>query len=829
MATETIEIRIREDGSRVASRNIREIGDASKQSSSSLGVLKTLIATVVTSAALSKFVQLSDTYTQMQGQLALVTKGQENLNAVFNALVGVSDRTRTSLAANVELYSKLAVTAKDLGLSQRDIIGFTESLNQAIKISGATAIQAEAGIRQLSQALGSGALRGDELVSILENLPAVADVVAKSLNVSRGELKKLGEQGKLTSEVITTAFANAKTELADKFAKIPPTIGDGFQALSNQFLLTVGALDQVSGAGSSLGGFLKSMATTLKDLTPAFVNFGRAIFGTLDPLDELSSGAKVFATIFITIQSVLTIVAKTLVGSVVGAFKIVGNTIGGIAAAIGQLLQGNFANAGNIIKETFSNAASGIVDGLVDLGKSASAETTDAMEKIVQVWDKGSRQIQNRRKQIVGEVSEVRIKPIKAELIDQKAIESALRSLQALKASLNPIVAAQQEVAGAQKTVTDAVKLGLITTAEAIALQAQVAEKYRDTLNPLAAYNKELDAQFRLLRVSADKRAIESQFLEAEQSLRTKGITLTREESDAIRGKIAELEKLNRATQIQDELLANSVGKRQAFDEQAAGITKLKEDPNQTAFTQSDAATATSSLLTASGIDIQGTQVAADAQVAQLTEMYNQIGVLRQNNLISEQDAAMLRARANVQADEMRLANAQTFYGTLATLSKSGNSKLAAVGKAAAITQATIDGVLGVQKALASSPPPINFALAAAVGAVAAANVAQIAGLQFATGGQFNVGGRGGVDSQMVAFRASPGERVQVSTPTQVRKGDPSQGGQQAPAQQAPTNDVRIVNVLNPSLLEDYLNTAAGQRVLVNQIQRNNDAINGGR
>lgn len=90
------------------------------------------------------------------------------------------------------------------------------------------------------------------------------------------------------------------------------------------------------------------------------------------------------------------------------------------------------------------------------------------------------------------------------------------------------------------------------------------------------------------------------------------------------------------------------------------------------------------------------------------------------------------------QEKDLRLKQADTFFGSLATLTRSSSKELQAIGKAAAIIQATIDGVLAVQKALASAPPPINFALAAAVGAAAAVNVAEIAGME--KGGRVSAG-----------------------------------------------------------------------------------------
>jgi hypothetical protein len=123
---------------------------------------------------------------------------------------------------------------------------------------------------------------------------------------------------------------------------------------------------------------------------------------------------------------------------------------------------------------------------------------------------------------------------------------------------------------------------------------------------------------------------------------------------------------------------------------------------------------------------------------------------------ISEAEAAQAKAQIDANYSAQRLQNASTFFGNLATLSQSSNKTLAAIGKAAAITQATIDGVLAVQKALASAPPPLSYVLAAAAGVAAAVNVAKIAGLK--DGG--TVDGQGGPRDDNQLRWLSPGEEV---------------------------------------------------------------------
>ena len=99
---------------------------------------------------------------------------------------GIANATRSDFEATSELYARLANSSKELGVGQEQLLKFTKILNQAIVLSGASAEEAAGGIRQLAQGMASGTLRGDELNSVMENFPKVADIIAQGLGVTRG-------------------------------------------------------------------------------------------------------------------------------------------------------------------------------------------------------------------------------------------------------------------------------------------------------------------------------------------------------------------------------------------------------------------------------------------------------------------------------------------------------------------------------------------------------------------------------------------------------------------------------------------------------------------
>ena len=225
-----------------------------------------------------------------------------------------------------------------------------------------------------------------------------------------------------------------------------------------------------------------------------------------------------------------------------------------------------------------------------------------------------------------------------------------------------------------------------------------------------------------------------------------------RSEIARLSGDAAGLRGLEREELIQsrvNDLLRDKVGLITAADEAAARSQATNE------VDQLDAA------------GIIGGLGGREDPAAVARAMYEEVDALRQQDLLSESEAAQRRAQINAQYNEARLSNTRSMLDLVASLQNSSNKKLAALGKAAAIAQATIDGVLAVQKALASAPPPMNFIQAAIVGAVAAANVASIAGM--ADGGM--VRGTGGPRQDNQLRRLSVGEFV--NNAASVRKNLP--------------------------------------------------------
>lgn len=266
MTTERIDIIVSERGSRVVKRNLEDIGGGATRAARGVQFLRQALVGLGSALLLRELSQMADTYTLITNRLRLVTSGTQNLADINDRLFASAQRTRTSYEATVDLYARIARNAGQLGLSQQRLLDITESVNQAIRISGGTSQEAAAGVRQFGQAIGSGALRGDELISVLENMPRLAQAIADGMGVSIGQLRALGADGALTADKIIAALEKTAPDIAREFEQLTPTIGEAFTVLNNSVLRFVGELDQALGISQAFSRALIFLAEHLETI-----------------------------------------------------------------------------------------------------------------------------------------------------------------------------------------------------------------------------------------------------------------------------------------------------------------------------------------------------------------------------------------------------------------------------------------------------------------------------------------------------------------------------------------------------------------------------------
>ncbi|MEN2980259.1 tape measure protein [Tistrella bauzanensis] len=253
----------------------------------------------------------ADTWTSVSGRLALVTQGSAALAAAQADLYGIAQQTRASFEGTASLFTTLSRQAQALGASYKDLLLSTTAINQAFAVSGASATSFQAALVQLGQGLASGTLRGEELNSILEQAPRLAQAIADGMGVAVGELRGLAEQGKLTSKAVFDAVVGQAPAIAAEFARMKPTIASAFGVLSNAALKWVGEADQARGASAALSGAIIGLADNFAGIADAATTGAGIIAAAL--------GGRMVAAATQAVQSMAAVRAATAAAAVEAA------------------------------------------------------------------------------------------------------------------------------------------------------------------------------------------------------------------------------------------------------------------------------------------------------------------------------------------------------------------------------------------------------------------------------------------------------------------------------------------------------------------------------
>lgn len=248
--------------------------------SKSYGKLKAAIAAVGVAVLTKQLLDQINTYTALTNKLKLVTDGTENLADMQAILFDTAQDTRASLEGTIDLYSRLARSTKQLGVSQEELTAVTETINKAIAVSGSTAQEAQAALFQLGQGLSAGALRGEELNSVLEQTPRLAQAIADGLGVTISQLREMGAAGELNAEAVINALQNQSATIASEFDQTEKTISQALTQIQNSVLQTFGSLD-----GSELVEAMDSFRATIED--PAIVEGLQSIAAVMVTIVEL--------------------------------------------------------------------------------------------------------------------------------------------------------------------------------------------------------------------------------------------------------------------------------------------------------------------------------------------------------------------------------------------------------------------------------------------------------------------------------------------------------------------------------------------------------------
>ena len=221
-------------------------------------------AAVAATATFAKsIVQAADSVSLLNARLGLVARDGVDATAVLNSIAAAAERARTPALDLAQIYRRNANAMADMGRSQAEGIRFSETLAKVVKISGVSAGEASAAMLQLSQALVSGRLQGDEFRSVAENLPEVLRILMQQSGMTGAQLRKLATDGRLSAEMLTNALLNASSDIDAKFAKVPVTAAEAWSLLTDQLSRTFGTIAANQGVSRAWADTFNSIRSTI--------------------------------------------------------------------------------------------------------------------------------------------------------------------------------------------------------------------------------------------------------------------------------------------------------------------------------------------------------------------------------------------------------------------------------------------------------------------------------------------------------------------------------------------------------------------------------------
>lgn len=283
------------------------------------GMQRGIATAFASAAALRGAQQLVDASTRIENSLKVVGLSGDELEAVYKRLFASAQRNMAPIETLTTLYSRLGLAQKELGVTNDELLNFTDKVALALRVQGTTAQEARGALIQLSQAMGAGIVRAEEFNSIVEGAPSILRAAAAGLKETNGSvaaLRKLVIDGKLSSEAFFRAFEAGAVILEQQVAGAEVTISQGFVRLQNVLIDTAGRFDTATNASSRIGGALAQLAGQLERVGKSAEANAPAINRFLDWLGEVGSG-----------------LGDSMMAGTVREFELIGGAIEGAAGA----------------------------------------------------------------------------------------------------------------------------------------------------------------------------------------------------------------------------------------------------------------------------------------------------------------------------------------------------------------------------------------------------------------------------------------------------------------------------------------------------------------
>ena len=278
--------------------------------------IKRVAAAYVGIQTMKAGINLSDTMTQNTARLNLMNDGNQSTEELQKMIYKSTQSSRGDYLGTTDSIAKMGLMAGDAFNSNTELIGFMELINKQFKIAGTSAAGIDAAMLQLTQVMGAGALRGEELNSVLEQAPIIVKNIAKYMGVPVGKIKDLASEGKITADVVKNAMFTASQDINKQFESIPMTFTDIVTQIKNT------AIQGFQPIAKQINSILNS------DRMKEFINSSVILIGKL--ISVLSSSINLIAGVGAVIYDKWSLIAPIL-GTVVAGITAYNIALGVIA------------------------------------------------------------------------------------------------------------------------------------------------------------------------------------------------------------------------------------------------------------------------------------------------------------------------------------------------------------------------------------------------------------------------------------------------------------------------------------------------------------------
>lgn len=343
------------------------------------GTIGKLVAAFGGLALIRRALDLSDELSMTQARLNNVNDGLQTTAELQQMIYQAAQRSRGEYIGMMQTVAGLKAQTGDTFSSVREAVAFTELLNKQFKIAGADATAISSTMYNLTQALSTGVLRGQDLNIVMSNAPQIAQRIARHMGVSVGELKELASQGKVTADIVKQAILGAADDINQQFEKMPMTFGDAMNKAQNIAVKAFEPLGQMIADAINSSQFedsLNGIAQTLYVVSGILISFfslvGQGLGIIVSGLQFVSQGIGGLSGLFITASGIFVGAFSVAVQIVLSTFADFYN----VAITIVAAFVNGWNKGVNAIAKAVYNFASGAINSFASVASSADAAAT---------------------------------------------------------------------------------------------------------------------------------------------------------------------------------------------------------------------------------------------------------------------------------------------------------------------------------------------------------------------------------------------------------------------------------------------------------------------